>query len=353
MDDIKNKFDEYQEDYIDLHDFFAGERQVKEKGTRYTPMLEGQEKSKNSSAMYDKYKSFGILYNALARTRQGLKGAILRKPIDIQFPDRQKDLLNKIMLNGASFNDLTREITDAVLGYGRIGALVDMRNEIPYVSLYNALSIIEWPEIIIEGVEQRIILSEMVEVIDPKDPSKMKIVEQRRYLELDEHGEYIVTVKQKTDETNDLWVAVLSTPENPNPVMPSYKGKRLTTIPFSFIGSSNNTPTPSRPPLLDLLNLLKGHWKLTVAYQYGLNFAGLPTPCFAGFNFDADAEIPLGPGAVHHTPEPGAKSWFMSTGGIGLVEMAAGLDRLEKQMAVVGARLLEEQRPGVESAETV
>ena len=33
--------------------------------------------------------------------------------------------------------------------------------------------------------------------------------------------------------------------------------------------------------------------------------------------------------------------------------METGLDRLEKQMAIVGARLLEEQRAGIEAAETV
>jgi len=43
----------------------------------------------------------------------------------------------------------------------------------------------------------------------------------------------------------------------------------------------------------------------------------------------------------------------MQTGGQGLADIEKGLDRLERQMAIVGARLLEEQRPGVEAAETV
>jgi hypothetical protein len=104
---------------------------------------------------------------------------------------------------------------------------------------------------------------------------------------------------------------------------------------------------------LDLLNILKGHWRLTVAYQYGLHFAGLPTPWFAGFNFEDGQTIPLGPGAVHHTPDSGASCGFLQTGGQGLADMEKGLDRLEAQMSTVGARLLEGLRPGVEAAETV
>ncbi len=99
--------------------------------------------------------------------------------------------------------------------------------------------------------------------------------------------------------------------------------------------------------------ILKGHWRLTVSYQYGLHFAGLPTPCFAGFDFEDGETIALGPGAVHHTPHPDANSWFLQTGGSGLGDMEKGLDRLEAQMATVGARLLEDQRAGVEAAETV
>jgi len=351
---MKTNYDQYKEDYQDLTDFFAGERRIKEKEERYTPRLEGQV---GKESAYQRYVEFGILYNALHRTRQGLKGAILRKPTDIQFPESQKPILDNIMLNGASFGDLTRETCDAVLGYGRYGVLIDINSdEEPFVATYNALSILDWPTIRSKNVKQEITLTETVEIIDPEDPTKIKEVPQKRKLEIDESGKYLVTIYQKKegkDVTSDEWVMVPSSSENPNPRMPAYKGKRLDFIPFVFFGSSSNVPTPSRPPLLDLLNLLKGHWKLTVAYQYALNFTGLPTPCFAGFNLEEGAKTPLGPGASYNADDPQAKSWFLQTGGQGLAEMERGLNRLEDQMAVTGARLLETQRPGVEAAETV
>lgn len=344
----KNK---YEEDYIDLSDFFAGERQVKEEGERYTPRLEGHV---NKDGLYNQYKDMGILYNALSRTRQGLKGAILRKPLDIQFQDAQLPVLDSIMLNGASFSDLTRQICDAVLGYGRCGVLVDIdETEQPYVAFYNALSILSWPSIRKKNVKQEIELIETIEMPKIDKPDETEFISQKRVLSIDESGYYVVSVYQKKSETDNEWVLVLSTEETPNPRYPTYKGLRLNYIPFVFFGSSNNSPTPSRPPLLDLLNLLKGHWKLTVAYQYGLHFAGLPTPCFAGFDFEDGVKISLGPGASYYAADPNAKSWYLQTGGQGLIEMERGLDRLERQMAVVGARLLEEQRPGVEAAETV
>ena len=335
----------YKDDYLDLSHFFAGERKVKEQGERYTPRLEGHSLK---DGLYNQYKEFGILYNSLHRTRQGLKGAILRKPIDIQFPESSKPLLNSIMLNGASFSDLTRQTCDAVLGYGRCGILVDVNEaEEPYAAFYNALSILSWPSIRKKDVKQEIILSEMIEKPSVEDPDKTEFIPQLRVLAIDEAGYYVVNVYQEDKANKGNWILV------DGPRYPTYKGKLLDYIPFVFFGSSSNVPTPSRPPLLDLLNLLKGHWKLTVAYQYGLHFAGLPTPCFAGFDFEEGSQIKLGPGACHHSSNENAKAWYLQTGGTGLAEMERGLDRLESQMAVTGARLLETQRPGVEAAETV
>ena len=251
------------------------------------------------------------------------------------------------MINGASFEDLTRLVADSVLGFGRCGVLVDVQDdEIPYTAFYNPLSIIAWPDTKLDKPGAEIILSEMVEIIDPDEPNKTKTIEQLRKLFIDDFGFYCVSVYRKQNDEDDF-----SLYEGPN--YPVYKGKKLSKIPFTFFGSSSNVPEPSRPPLLDLLNLLKGHWRLTVAYQYGLHFAGLPTPCFAGFSFEEGQKIALGPGAAYHSDDPSAKSWFLQTGGEGLASMEKGLDRLERQMAVVGARMLEEQRPGVEAAETV
>jgi len=342
-------FDKYKEDYQDLCDFFAGERRVKQERERYTPRLESQS---GKEKLYEQYVAFGILFNALQRTRQGLKGAILRKPVDIQFPENSKAILDSVMLDGASFDDFVREACDNVLGYGRYGALVDIdEKENTYIAVYEALSILDWPSIRNVGIDQEILLKEMVEIVDTENPGETKPIEQRRKLEI-KGGYYLVTVYQK-GPNDEGWIPVQSTPEVPNPREPTYKGFRLKFIPFVFFGSSSNVPAPSRPPLLDLLNILKGHWRLTVAYQYALNFTGLPTPCFAGFDFEKGQKTPLGPGASYHSDDPNAKSWFLQTGGQGLAEIERGLDRLESQMAVAGARLLEEQRPGVEAAETV
>lgn len=340
---MKEKQIKYSDDYRDLKAFFSGERAVKEAGERFTPKLEGQRKSGG----YERYVEFGILFNALSRTRQGLKGAIFRKPIDIQFPERLKPSLDYIMLNGSSFSDVAREICDAVIGYGRIGALVDIdENEQPYIALYDAMSILN-------ASTKEILLKEMIEIPVEDDPDDTDWIEQRRKIQLID-GKFVVTVYRRSTALDDTdFVPVPSTPRIPNPRMPKYKGRLLDFLPFTFFGSSSNTPEPSRPPLLDLLNILKGHWRLTVAYQYGLHFAALPTPCFAGFGFDENQAISLGPGAAHHTPNPDAKSWFLQTGGQGLESIERGLDRLERQMAIVGARLLESQKAGVEAAEAL
>jgi len=351
---LNAEYDKYKEDYTDLSDFFAGERQVKDKTTRYTPMLEGQ---KGKEVVYLRYVGFGILFNSLFRTRQGLKGSILRKPADVVYPEGKKAVLDDIMINEASFDDLIRESCDNVLGYGRYGALIDIDDEEkPFVATYTALSILDWPINKSKKVKQEILLQESISVDDLANPGETKVIEQRRKLELDATGKYLVTIYRKVDlagKEGDDWAVVTDTPDEPNPRMPKYKGVRLNFIPFVFFGSSSNVPQASRPPLLDLLNLSKGHWKLTVAYQYGMHFASLPTPWFAGFDIEEGSKIPLGPGAAYHTTEPSATCGFLQTGGEGLATVEKGLDRLERQMAVTGSRMLEESRPGVEAAETV
>ncbi len=230
--------EKYKDEYLDLKAFFSGEREVKKAGDRFTPRLEGQKGEKS----FQRYVEFGILFNALARTRQGLKGAILRKPIDITFPENQKPVLDNIMKNGASFEDLTRDLCDAVLGYGYSGVLVDIdKNEQPYTARYDALSILKASK---DGDKQEILLKEMIEQPKPDDPNETEWIEQRRKLELID-GAYVVTVYRKEAKADGEFVPVQSTPENPNPKAPTYKGRRLDFVPFTFFGASSNTPEPS------------------------------------------------------------------------------------------------------------
>jgi len=61
------EYDKYKDDYQDLSDFFAGERQIKAQEERYTPMLEGQV---GKLTAYERYVGFGIFSircSALAR----------------------------------------------------------------------------------------------------------------------------------------------------------------------------------------------------------------------------------------------------------------------------------------------
>ncbi len=348
--DSSNKLGRYLQDYKDLNVFFSGERAVKKAGSDYTPRLEGQK----DNSQYNTYKDMGILFPALSRTRQGLKGAILRKDMVVDFEPSKEELLDNIMASGGSFDDLGRETTDEVLGNGRYGVLVDIDEKgDPYTASYSATSILEWSMSSRFG-EQKIKLLEILTVDDPDKPGETKEIEQMRQLEL-EDGVYKVTIfrRPENDVGGDTWVQYNEAGKE-NPMYPKRTGGHtLDFIPFTFIGSSNNTPEPSKPPLLDLLNLSMGHWKLSVSYYYGLHFAGLPTPIFAGFSIEKDSKVSIGPGTAFHTDNPDAKAYYMQTEGKGLTEIVTGLDKIEKIMAVTGARMLESQRPGVEAAETV
>lgn len=86
-------------------------------------------------------------------------------------------------------------------------------------------------------------------------------------------------------------------------------------------------------------------------YQHGMHFTALPTAWVSGF--DKSATLRIGASAAWVTDTPCATAGFLEYTGQGLTTFERAMDRDERLMAILGARLLETQKRVGETAEAI
>lgn len=331
-----------------------GEDGIKAAGEVYLPKLSGQQ-----PAEYEAYKNRGSFFNAFQRTVEGLTGAIIRKEPSIKCAPKVDDLLASITLAGESIQEVIRMVTQNLISYGYYGILVDMppaaegvvATENPYFALYTCDAILNF-ETIQQGDEDKLIMLALAEVVYKKNPENMLqllAIEQVRLLQIDDAGFLVVRIFQKQQDAStkgkEVWIQV------GDDIIPKIRGSRMDFIPFVFFGAASNNPVPTSPPLMDLVNLNIKHWQVTVDYYHGLHYCAMPTPWAAGF--PSSTELYIGAQKAWISEDPQAQCGFLEFTGTGLGAIEKALNNLEKQMAIMGARMLEEQKKAAEAAETV
>ena len=333
-----------------------GEDAIKSAGKVYLPQLSGQ-----SPAEYEAYKERGSFFNAFAKTVVGLTGAVMRKEVTIKTNPAIEALLGDVTLAGESIQEVVRMIMREVTSYGYYGVLVDMPPlpeegegvaapaiiATPYFALYPGLSILNF-ETDGQGNLVMLALQELVSEKNPENPLEIISVEHVRLLQIEEK-KLVVRIYRKMEskgaQGKDEWSQV------GDDLFPKIKGKNLDFIPFVFFGCLSNNPVPSNPPLTDLVNLNIKHWQVSVDYYHGLHYCAMPTPWAAGFSKSSDLYI--GAMKAWVSEDPQARCGFLEFTGTGLGAIVTALTKLETQMAVMGARMLEEQKKAAEAAETV
>jgi hypothetical protein len=130
-------------------------------------------------------------------------------------------------------------------------------------------------------------------------------------------------------------------------------GGVLREIPFTFFTPFGPRPRPQCPLLNGIAVLNLGHYRNSADHEHGLHFTALPQPWVAGFKFKNT--IYIGSGAAWVTDNPQAKAGYLEFTGQGLGAIREEMERKKREMASLGARVLEEQvRSGAgEAAETV
>ena len=104
-------------------------------------------------------------------------------------------------------------------------------------------------------------------------------------------------------------------------------------------------------PLGDVIAVNLDHYRLDADFKHGMHFTALPTPWVSGF--DKAAILRIGSSTAWTSETVGASAGFLEYTGQGLKTFERALDRDERLMSVLGARLLESQKKVGETAEAI
>ena len=317
-------------------------------------------------------------------------------------------LLNKSLLQfledadlqGTSFPAYAKTITTEIVSVGRAGSLIDFGSGSEpraYVSLYRAEQILNWRIERVDGrsVPTLISLHEFGHPVAAKSPAGNQpgdpnpfasdLVEQIRVLKLidsstlspsslskssslaapmpGEGGSSIEIPKSKIENPSraylvEIWQQKETTSRNRKPEwqlvqthIPMRFGHPLPLIPFVFHGPNHSRPDIDKTPLTDIIAVNLDHYRLDADYKHGLHFTALPTAWVSGF--DKTSVLKIGSTSAWVTEAQGATAGFLEFTGQGLTSFERAMDRDERLMAVLGSRLLENQKRVGETAQAI
>ncbi len=338
VDDVHPHYALYAPAWQMIRDAVDGELIVKARGTDYLPMLEEDD--------YQDYKMNARFYNATGRTIQGLLGAAFRVAPIAEVPPAMEEWLLDVSLAEVPLETFIKKDVEDKLQTGRYGIRVDMREGggRPYFSAYTAESITYWREGVVNGrrILTMLVLRE-IEFAPGKDEFEVEVKHVYHVLDLQGGFCRLQIFRQVEAGGRKEWVGEEQQP-------PIRMGQRLTFIPFVFDGVSESKPDCEKPPLLDLVTVNYGHYRLTADYYDAMRFTSKPQPWVSGLT-DSDTKMRIGSRYAWTLPV-GAQSGYLEYSGAGIADIRQALNDDESRMARLGAAVIEEPKEGVESAET-
>lgn len=331
-------------------DAVNGEDAIKARTTTYLPKLSGQDDQD--------YKDFILraqFYNATGRTLDGLAGMLGRKPVIIQVPKGLEKYLDNVDGKGHSASQFILMCAKDALTTNWGGVLIDMpptENVVSqkdfenlglyaYMTYYKAEDSTNWlwkNQGRMQNLKY-VILKEQT-LVETGD-YRTELKDYYRVLEIDANSNYKETLYNDKRE-----VIEVAEPKNKNG---SFK-----VIPFRFL---SKTEEPEEPLLLDLVNVNLSHYRKSADLENGGHLTGVPTPWGQGFQPEIDPKtnkpkpFELGGSRFKYLPS-GASLSYLEFGGNGCKLLQDMMNDDEVRMATLGARIIAQQKKGIESAET-
>ena len=286
---------------------------------------------------------------------EAVSGMMFRKPPTVEVPAGIADYLDEADMAGTPLDQFAQDLSVEALTVGRVGVLVDHPQTTarvtvaqaqsmglrPVMKKYAAESIINWQTARIGNAVtlSMVVLAEDAAVTG-EDEYAHATEPQYRVLDLD-NGKYRQRVYRINDQGADELVSE---------VVPTMNGAPLPFIPFVIVGVDSVGATVDYPPLIDLVTLNFHHYRVGADYAHGCHISGLPTMFISGFYAD-DRTIYIGGPSANCLPDPQAKAYFVETlSNFGALRQ--NLEDKKAEMAILGARMLEEQKRAAETAET-
>ena len=337
---IESEHPEYRENsprWKKCDDIYQGSFAVKANGETYLPKPSGLEKGE-----YEAYVKRALFLNATGRTVDGLSGMIINSTHDLKVPDNFDYLKENMDGQNTNSKKAIRLYSEELLKTGKFGIFLDrsVDGSGPYLVLYPALTITNWNHDD-NGDLDLVVLMESYTFQDPDDSYKITQAIQFRELFMEE-GVFHVRLWRKEDpgDSNGKFQIV------PNSlVTPSNNSQTIDFIPFYIANLSDD-----KIPIEDLCDVNISHYHNSADIEHGRHLTALPTPWAAGSGLEG--KLSIGSSTFIKMGDPSAKIGYLEFTGSGLNALKDGMAEKERQMAILGARLLETQKQTAETAET-
>ena len=311
---------------------------------------------------YKGYIGRAQFFNAGGRTLDGLAGMLNRKPAIITVPNGMEKYLENVDGKGHTIQQFIDMCCKDVLTTGWGSVLVDMPKAdntksqadvekeglYAYMVYYKAEASTKWKwETDGRSQHLRYVILKEPTVVDAVGEFNTQIKDYWRVLQIDkETGNYKQTLY------DDKLIPI-------DEVEPKSKKGNFKELPFEFLSANSE---PEEPLLSDLINVNLSHYRKSADYENGLHWTGVPTPFERGWlpetQYDKDgneiAPTPMKLGGTQflYFPSGTEQVGYLEFSGSGLSQIAHAMADDKDSMAVLGARIIANQKKGVESAET-
>jgi hypothetical protein len=355
-----------------IRDCIAGQQAIKDKGAEYLPVPNAADTSNENKERYKAYKLRANFLNATDNTVQGLLGQVFSADPVVEIPDSMSMLEEDCDGTGVTLTQRAKKTLAETLALGRAALLTDFpkalvggdglerdfsRAELndgtarANILQFDPENVINWRTRMIGGKSVLCLVVIAMKYISYDDGFEVKEDNEWRVLKLDAADEYLCEVWRLTSGTPTTSLHNTVQGAAQFVLYDSYKprdasGAPLKEIPFTFVGSLNNNDSPDKPPMYDLAVVNIAHYRNSADYEDSIYMVGQGTPVATGLTSSwikdvwKDQPIPLGSRAIVPLPTGGDfKIVAMEENGI----VKEGMDQKEKQMAMLGAQLVDRQ----------
>jgi hypothetical protein len=346
-----------------VRDACKGSDAIKDAGEEYLPRLSGHKRGPAGDAKYAAYLKRALWYNATRRTRIGLSGAAtLRPPKTTVSDDSYQDLVD----------DLVEErfkLMDEALEAGRFAIVVNQIGSDTFHTIWYAESIVNWDYIKVEGeMVLSLLVLETDEVTERLNIFEKKCSTVRHVYNLQvpepttdgtgelsevDQAQFECFYEKWTKNDKDEWTNTI-----PSRPVTALGGRALDHIPAIISGAMSLEGCEiEEPVLLDIVDVNISHYQNSADLEHGRHWTALPTAVASGFpTMDRDGqpiEFAVGSEVAWITEQSGASASYLEFSGSGLGHLQTGMTEKQGMMAIMGGRLLEEPKGGVEASETL
>ena len=369
-----------------VRDCIEGEDKIKHERERYLPMLTSQRESGDIYALesYNNYLLRASFYGAASRTQAGLVGAVMRRPPTIEgVPDAQmQQLEDNAGPNYEGLQALVMQQLSEAVSVGRYGLLVERGEDAtlpPYLCMFKAEDIVFWhckdiggrkvPTVVTirqtyEVPKQGDLIGNETELREQFLILRLGFVSDHEYAQRAMGGEALASAPaSEMVYWQEYWRASAKKGSGVRSgqlelcevKVPTKNGGRYwSEIPMDIVNAVGGVSVDiETAPMLGLCNVMLSHYRGSADLEWGRHMTAIPQPWVSGFQLEEGAKLMVGCGYAWASPEPGANAQYLEFSCAGLGHIREGLKDKEQQMALLVARMLEEQPATAEAMGTV